>query len=683
MTSLPPDLAAAPGDADFELIAESIPQIAWMAAADGSMVYFNHRGPQYTGVAGDACDGWNWLALIHPEDAPRIEQAWRDAVATQMPCTVQYRLRRYDGEYRWQQCHALPVRSASGGVARWVGTVRDIEDQRRLEDSLRAAERHSAEALSLMETLQSSSPVGFGFVDREFRVLHANDALARTIGVTKADLMGQALPEAIPELWPQLGPAYERVLATERAVLNAERSAELPRDPGRVHAWLTSLYPVRVEHDVIGIGIVVVDITERKEIELELKRLSERDPLTGIYNRRQFFAQLNHTLRYAARYGHSGAVLMLDVDNFKWTNDSYGHATGDQQLRSVAAVLSGRLRETDVVARIGGDEFAVILPETTEDQASEIAQQLQSLLCERPIGPPVYVSIGIAVFDGTQQVTADELLVAADVAMYEGKQAGGDKVVVFNRPTAEMMSRVKSLRQALEEDRFVLYAQPIVDLRTNQVAHQELLIRMLSSERQLIPPAEFLPIAERFSLIGELDRWVVGEALVLAQSGPVTVNLSGRSVGDPRILTAVREAIELGLDPHNLVFEITETAVMTDFNRAVSFVSALKELGCDLALDDFGTGFGSFTYLKHLPARYLKVDMEFVRDINDDPTDREIVRSIVGIAHTLGKKTIAEGVESAEALQTLKDLGVDYAQGYHLGRPAPFGQADAPQARAA
>ena len=195
---------------------------------------------------------------------------------------------------------------------------------------------------------------------------------------------------------------------------------------------------------------------------------------------------------------------------------------------------------------------------------------------------------------------------------------------------------------------------------------------MLSDTGEIIPPADFLPIAERFSLVGEIDRWVIGEALALALHQPLTVNLSGRSLGDQRILTAVEEAIAKGLEPSNLIFEITETAVMSDFNIALTFVSALNELGCDLALDDFGTGFGSFTYLKHLPARYLKIDMEFIRDINTDPTDKEIVRSIVGIAHTLGKETIAEGVENADVLQTLRELRVDHAQGFHLGPPQPL-----------
>ena len=431
----------------------------------------------------------------------------------------------------------------------------DIEARRRLEESLRAAKRQTAESLSLLETLQSSAPLGFGFVDRDFRLVHINDALAATTGVPKEQQLGRALPEVIPELWPELGPVYERVLETGEAVVNRETTAELPGDPGHVHTWLTSFYPVPLAGEVIGIGIVVVDITQRKEMERELKHLSEHDPLTGIYNRRHFFRALDHVLRYAARYNHAGAVLMLDVDNFKWTNDSYGHASGDQQLRSVAKVLRGRMRETETVARIGGDEFAVVLPEATEEQALTVAMQLRALLCERPLGPPVYVSIGIALFDGSEQLTADDVLVAADVAMYQVKQDGGDHAGVYNGRSGELMCRVKNLREALAEKRFVLHAQPIIDLRSGRISHRELLIRMLSSDETIVPPGDFLPLAERFSLMRQIDRWVIAEALLIARRYPVAVNLSGRSIGDPQILAAVRESIADGLDPRNLGFE--------------------------------------------------------------------------------------------------------------------------------
>ncbi len=667
------DNGASPlSQADFEVIAETIPHIVWVSGPDGSTEYFNRRGTDYTGLPAEANDGWGWLELIHPEDADRTARAWKDAVASAAAYMIEYRVRRFDGEFRWHVCRALPLRNGGGDVVKWIGTITDVEDQHRLEQSLREAERRTSETLSLLETLLATAPVGIGFVDRDFRLVRVNEALAATTGMSVEQQLGRVVAEVIPGLWPDVGPLYRRVLETGEAVVNRETVGELRGDPGRVHTWLTSFYPVRLAGQVIGIGIIVVDITERKALEQELRYLSEHDPLTGIYNRRRLFMELERVLRYAARYGHPGALLVLDVDNFKWTNDSYGHAAGDHLLTSVAQVLVGRLRDTDVVARLGGDEFAVVLPEATEEQALAVALNLRAQLCERPTGPPVQVAIGIALFDGGETSSADDVLIAADIAMYQSKAAGGDQATVYNGRAGDALPRLRRLREALDENRFVLHGQPIVHLISGRVAHRELLIRMLSESGELIPPGDFLPIAERFSLIGQIDRWVTDQALVLARHESVTVNLSGRSVGDARILAATREAIAGGLDPRNLTFELTETAVMTDFARAVAFVSALKELGCELALDDFGTGFGSFTYLKHLPARYLKIDMDFVRDINRDPTDKEIVRSIVEIAHTLGKETIAEGVEDGEVLQTLRDLGVDYAQGLHVGSPEPM-----------
>jgi EAL domain-containing protein (putative c-di-GMP-specific phosphodiesterase class I) len=343
------------------------------------------------------------------------------------------------------------------------------------------------------------------------------------------------------------------------------------------------------------------------------------------------------------------------------------------------AVLTRRLTQT--LGAIG-DEFGEFLshrrgplrPPLLSAREVEVLQSAADGYSGPEIAgrPPVHVSIGIALFDGTQKLTADDVLVAADIAMYQVKEAGGDQAAVYDGRSGALMSRVKSIREALAEQRFVLHAQPIVDLRNGRVAYHELLIRMISETGEIIPPGDFLPIAERFSLAGEIDSWVVGEALELARHQPVTVNLSGRSIGDPGILSAITNAVGAGLDPRSLMIEITETAALSELENATAFALALVELGCDLALDDFGTGFGSFTYLKLVPARYLKIDVEFVRDINTDPTDKEIVRSIVGIARTLGKETIAEGVESPGVLQTLRELGVGYAQGFQLGRPEPL-----------
>jgi diguanylate cyclase (GGDEF)-like protein/PAS domain S-box-containing protein len=654
----------------FREIAESIPHIVWLAGPDGATRYFNRLGTDYTGLEPDAYYGWGWVSLVHVDDAERARSGWARAVRAQTPYALDYRLRRADGAFRWQTCRALPIRDEIGRVVGWIGTVTDIDDQVCLQEDLLRSERQAAESLTLLETLQATAPVGFGFVDREFRLVRINEKLAATNGTPVPELLGRTVAEAVPTLWPQLEPLYRSVLETGKAVVNQEMTGELPAAPGVIRSWLNSFYPVQIDDELIGIGLVVVDITERKEMKAELRELAERDPLTGLLNRRRLVPELARVLRYAANYGHHGAVLVLDVDQFKVINDTAGHAAGDSVLRSVADVLRGRKRDSDLTARLGGDEFAVVLPETTEAQALKFASDIRSLLCERAIGPPIYVSIGISLFAPDREISADDALVAADVAQYQAKQSGGDQSRLYTGHGSGALSWIEQIRTALAEDRFVLYGQPILDLGTGEVTFHELLIRMLSQAGEIIPPAKFLPTAEQFHLIGDIDRWATEHALRLATDGhSVTVNLSGASIGDPRLLALVRSAIADGLDPANVIFEITETAATANFEAAQLFAGTLEGIGCGLALDDFGTGFGSFTYLKYVNARYLKIDMEFINGIEHDPTDQEIVRSMVGIARSLGKKTIAEGVEHAATLTMLKDYGVDFVQGFYIGRP--------------
>jgi EAL domain-containing protein (putative c-di-GMP-specific phosphodiesterase class I) len=280
------------------------------------------------------------------------------------------------------------------------------------------------------------------------------------------------------------------------------------------------------------------------------------------------------------------------------------------------------------------------------------------------------VSVGISLFTPARKLTADDALVAADIAQYEAKEHGGDQARVFSGRAAGTLTWVDRIRIALEQDRFLLYGQPIVDLRTCLIAYHELLIRMLAEDGEVIAPGDFLPTAERFGLIGEIDRWVTEHALRLAIDGQrVTINLAGPSIGDQRILGLLKDAIADGLNPANVIFEITETAAVSNFEEAERFAQILDGIGCNLALDDFGTGFGSFTYLKYVNARYLKIDLEFVHHLISNDTDQKVVRSIVDIAESLDKKTIAEGVEDAATLEALKHAGVDFAQGFYLGRP--------------
>jgi diguanylate cyclase (GGDEF)-like protein len=408
----------------------------------------------------------------------------------------------------------------------------------------------------------------------------------------------------------------------------------------------------------------------QKIAQVQMQHQADHDPLTGLYNRRRFGEELDRALYHSSRYSHPSALLMLDIDHFKLINDTRGHRVGDEVLKALAQSISSRLRTSDLVGRLGGDEFAILLHEVGPDEALTIAEDIRMTIAARQTDPSVRVTAGLLLCDGSNELVADDALIAADIALYEAKEHGKGGVQIYRGSASAAVTWVERIRGALTEGRFALFAQPMVDLHGGDAPYDELLIRMISESGEMIQPGEFLPVAERFGLMNEIDRWVTREGLHIAQQGNrVSINLSAHSIGDPIILDELRAEIAAGLAPKHVIFEITESAAMRNMDEARAFAEALIELGCELALDDFGTGFGSFVYLKHLPARYLKIDMEFVREMVFNETDRQVVDSITKVAHSLGKQTIAEGVEDEATLVALREYGVDRAQGFFVGRP--------------
>jgi diguanylate cyclase (GGDEF)-like protein/PAS domain S-box-containing protein len=449
---------------------------------------------------------------------------------------------------------------------------------------------------------------------------------------------------------------------------------------------------MRNDGQIIGAVLTFNDTTERKRFESQLKYLADHDVLTGLFNRRRFEEELARQVAYTQRYG-GGAALLLDLDNFKYINDVLGHQGGDELIRSVAGLLRQRLRETDVLARLGGDEFAILLPQVGREHAEEMAKRLVHAVrghtvvaAERPIR--VTTSVGVTVL-GEAELTAEEVLVEADIAMYEAKEAGRDRHAIYTPEVGSRMRRkagmpwTDRIRAALADDGFLLYYQPILDLASGDVSQYELLLRMRGEEDgDVVLPGAFLPPAERFGLIRDIDRWVVHEAIQLLarleQKGSnlellLEINLSGKSVGDPELPKLIaRDLAEAGLDPTKLIFEITETAAIANMEDAAKFARGLNQLGCRFALDDFGAGFGSFYYLKYLPLDYLKIDGDFIEKLASSPVDQRMVKAMVDVARGLEMKTIAEYVGDDESVRLLRDFGVDYAQGFHVGKPAPI-----------
>ncbi len=422
-------------------------------------------------------------------------------------------------------------------------------------------------------------------------------------------------------------------------------------------------------------------IAEQREMQSQLRHLADHDPLTGLCNRRRFAERVDEQLGYARRYGHPGALLFIDLDSFKFINDSFGHPTGDRVIGRVAEAISGSLRATDTAARLGGDEFAVLLPEIDEDGALRVAEAMLGAI-KAGHDPVVGASAGIVLFGADREIAAEDLFIAADIALYDAKDAGHGGICVYRGQKGMKLTWVERIRDALSEDRLVLHAQPIVDLRSGEVAREELLVRMIDRDGSEIPPLSFLPTAERFGLIGEIDRFAVGRAIELARQGrAVAVNISGPALTDRVLIDRVAEAIRAGLDPKLLSFELTETTGVANIEAVRRFAGYLEGLGCDLALDDFGTGLSSLRYLKHLPIQTLKIDREFIGGMTESAFDCYLVQTIVALAKRLGQKTVAEGVEDGATLSLVREFGVDYAQGYLLGAPARI-DSDKEQAQA-
>jgi diguanylate cyclase (GGDEF)-like protein len=395
------------------------------------------------------------------------------------------------------------------------------------------------------------------------------------------------------------------------------------------------------------------------------------DSGSGLYDRDSFVEAVEERILDPLHREQPGALLLLDIDSFHIVNDSLGHDAGDRLLETVAAALREESRAEDLPARICADEFGLLLPRATPAKAVATAERLIALVRERG-KPSVGASVGIATFGGTgEEVSAEGLMIAADIALCEAKEAGGGRAVEAGGGPNLKLTWADRIREAIDQQRFVVFAQPIFNLRKECIAREELLVRMLDENDDIIPPSSFLPTAERLGLITEIDRLVLAKAIELAgRSQPIAVNVSGASLSDQRLIADVRAAIADGLNPAWLDFEITETAAISNMDHARAFAEAVTGMGCGLGLDDFGTGFSSFSYLKELPVQHLKIDIEFIRELPRSPTDQRLVQALVQFAKAFGQETVAEGIEDAETLAMVRAFEIDYAQGFHIGEPA-------------
>ncbi|MEW5546940.1 EAL domain-containing protein [Pseudomonas soli] len=452
--------------------------------------------------------------------------------------------------------------------------------------------------------------------------------------------------------------------------------------------------PILTEGQVSGIVVVLHDMTQERQYIANLSWQATHDALTGLANRREFEYRLEQALNALARQAGRHSLMFLDLDQFKLVNDTCGHAAGDELLRHICAVLQSGLREGDTLARLGGDEFGVLLENCPPEQAERIAEQLRQAVQSLHFvwkGRPFVTTVSIGLVHIAQvPSTLEASLRAADMACYMAKEKGRNRVQVYHADDSELSMRfgemawIQRLHVALEENRFCLYAQEIAPLHPHDgLGHIEILLRLHDESGRTILPDSFIPAAERYGLMTALDRWVVRsvfqvirQCLDEGREGPLAmcaINLSGSSIGDDKFLEYLQRLFgEYDIPPRLICFEITETSAIANLGSAIRFINELKGLGCKFSLDDFCAGMSSFAYLKHLPVDFLKIDGSFVKDMLDDPINRAMVEVINHIGHVMGKRTIAEFVETPLIEQALQEIGVDYAQGYLIERPQVF-----------
>ena len=626
--------------ADAQLILDSVPHVLWTASADGVLVSLNPRGLAYIGHSPTRVCEVGWLAATHPDDQELAKGAWAQAVAAGTEYAVDCRFLRFDGVYRWHFFRAEPVRGSDGKVDFWIGTATDIEDQRSLELSLRQSEEEAVQALSFLETIGDAAPVGFKLVDHDLRIVRMNKRLADIDGRTVSEQIGRTVAEAVPDLWPELEDVYRRALAGEHVsnVLLTRTSVDRPM---RVTHFLASFYPVRVDGEIVGVGNVVVDITESNEA-MAFRQIVMDNMAEGLYtlDAEGLVTSVNPAASRMLGWSEEELLGQPMHETIHFQDADHQPIPAEECSLLEVRMLGRTLRSSDATfTRKDGTTFPVAFSSA-------------------PLQSEATIDGVVVVFrDATDEKKEEEALRRELVAL----------------------SWVGRIRDALDEERMVLYSQPIVPLVPAHPA-EEILLRMMDRDGKLVMPGEFLPAAEKYGLIAEIDRWVIGRSVELAAQGrTINCNLSAASLESPGMLSFIEEEIRrTGADPVDLMFEITETALMTDPRAGAEFARSLAGLGCGLAIDDFGTGFGSLVYLKKLPITQLKIDIEFVRDLATNQANRYVVEAIVRLARAFNVRTVAEGIEDSATLECVRAAGVDFGQGFYLGRPAPIGPLPGP-----
>jgi diguanylate cyclase (GGDEF)-like protein/PAS domain S-box-containing protein len=675
-------------EARYRTLVERVPAVIYMQEIEhnNAIAYISPRIEDIMGYSPQEYidDPDLWIETTHPEDRERVLAEDRHTDETGEPFRVEFRKITRDGRVIWVRDEAVLVRTPDGKPLYWQGVFMDITERKKNEEALRRSEASLAEAQRMAHLGNWEWDVRTGEVwwsDEVYRiygleperVVPSLESLIEVVHPDDRGLLREAIDAALYG-----GEPYDfehRVVRPSGEVRWVHRRAEVVRDE---------------RGEPLKLVGTVHDITERKALEEQLQYQALHDALTGLPNRALFMDRLEHGLARARRREGGLAVLFMDLDNFKVINDSLGHEAGDQLLVAVSERVQALLRPEDTVARLGGDEFVILLEDLADaDEAIRVAERIAEAL-RTPFaleGRQMFVtaSVGIALWDDARKPPGD-LLRNADLAMYWAKHAGKARHEVFeeamNVRALERLEMENELRRALERREFVVHYQPVVALDTGEISGFEALVRWDRPEHGLLFPAEFVPLAEDTGLIVPIGQWVLREACRQAREWrgryadhpppSMFVNLSPRQFQDPNLAqTVARITRETGLDPRWLELEITGGTVMGGAPATATVLEGLTALGVRIAIDDFGTGHSSLSYLERFQVDSLKIDRSFVEKLGQDPGTTVLVRGMIELAHALGLRVVAEGVETAEQLRQVRELGCDLAQGNHLSSALP------------
>jgi diguanylate cyclase (GGDEF)-like protein/PAS domain S-box-containing protein len=662
------------------------------------IIYFKDRNHVFTAASQTLVaftdPSENWMDLIGKTDYDLLPEEYADIYyslekkvfsGVNIANEIQETLDKY-GNKGWVDNKKYPIKNDNGVIVGLFGIARDITERKQIENKLKESEERLA--LAMLGTQD-------GLWDWNLLTdkVYYSPRWKSMLGYAENEIENNFSD------WKRLvhpddldGALFNIEYFLKNKALNYTAEFRMQHKAGHYINILSRAFVVEgSDGNVTRLVGTHIDVTEQKKAEAMLSYQSTHDDLTGLLNRREFERIMEQLVTDARENAQCHALCYLDLDQFKVVNDTCGHAAGDEMLKQISLVLQKIVRNSDNLARLGGDEFGILLKNCALEDARRLANSIQTelkdcLLAFKGHSFRASASIGLVPITATT-INSIELLKDADAACYMAKDGGRNRIHVRHETDNDLIKWhsetlwANRIQKAIDENRFCLYGQSIVPLNNSKAMHYELLIRMQDDEGNLIQPSAFLPAAERYNLMLNLDQWVIKNAFETFANNPnfqrnlsfICINLSGQSLANDNFLDFVIQKIhEYGIDGRSICFEITETAAISNLLKADKFICMLRQFGCLFALDDFGSGFSSFGYLKSLPVDFLKIDGMFVKDMVKDPIDHAMVKYINEIGHVMGIQTIAEFVENDEIKGMLREMNVDYAQGYGIHKPQPL-----------